>query len=44
MSPSAATPASPLHERILDSAERLFYAQGIQRVGVNAVVAAAGIS
>jgi AcrR family transcriptional regulator len=33
-----------VRERILDSAEQLFYAQGIQRVGVDAVVAAAGIS
>jgi AcrR family transcriptional regulator len=33
-----------VHEHILDTAERLFYAQGIQRVGVDAVVAAAGIS
>jgi len=36
--------SSSVRERILDSAEQLFYAQGIQRVGVDAVVAAAGIS
>jgi AcrR family transcriptional regulator len=44
MSHATATAASPVRERILDSAERLFYAQGIQRVGVDAVVAAAGVS
>lgn len=44
MSTTPTAAQASLHERILDSAERLFYAQGIQRVGVDAVVAAAGIS
>ncbi|HSW23982.1 MAG TPA: helix-turn-helix domain-containing protein [Burkholderiaceae bacterium] len=44
MNTTAAAASSAVHEHILDTAERLFYAQGIQRVGVDAVVAAAGIS
>jgi AcrR family transcriptional regulator len=46
MRASTAADSSPsaMRERILDTAERLFYAQGIQRVGVDTVVAAAGIS
>jgi len=42
MSTSAASAA--VRERILDTADQLFYAQGIQSVGVDAVVAAAAIS
>jgi AcrR family transcriptional regulator len=41
-SPVAEAPG--MRERILDAAERLFYAHGIQSVGVDAVVAEAGIS
>ena len=41
---TTAAGSTAVHEHILDTAERLFYAQGIQRVGVDAVVAAAGIS
>jgi len=44
VSTATATPSTAVHEHILDTAERLFYAQGIQRVGVDAVVAAAGVS
>ena len=33
-----------MRERILDAADRLFYAHGIQSIGVDAVVAEAGIS
>jgi len=39
----ASAPAS-MHERILDAADRLFYAHGIQSIGVDAVVLEAGIS
>lgn len=35
---------APMKERILVAADRLFYAQGIQAVGVDAVAAEAGIS
>ncbi|MFH7339322.1 TetR/AcrR family transcriptional regulator [Streptomyces sp. KHY 26] len=34
----------PTRERILDSAEELFYARGIQRVGMDAVRDAAGVT
>ncbi|HSW26444.1 MAG TPA: helix-turn-helix domain-containing protein [Burkholderiaceae bacterium] len=44
MSTASAASSTAVHEHILDTAERLFYAQGIQRVGVDAVVAAAGVS
>jgi len=40
---TATTPAS-VHDRILDAADRLFYARGIQSIGVDAVVLEAGIS
>jgi len=40
---ASAQPAS-MHERILDAADRLFYAHGIQSIGVDAVVLEAGIS
>jgi AcrR family transcriptional regulator len=43
VNPTSATSTS-VHERILDTAERLFYAHGIQSIGVDAVVAEAGIS
>jgi len=33
-----------MHDRILDAADRLFYARGIQSIGVDAVVLEAGIS
>jgi AcrR family transcriptional regulator len=33
-----------MHDRILDAAERLFYAHGIQSIGVDAVVLEAGLS
>lgn len=36
--------ALPMKDRILEAADRLFYAQGIQAVGVDAVAAEAGIS
>jgi AcrR family transcriptional regulator len=36
--------AAPMKERILAAADRLFYGQGIQAVGVDAVAAEAGIS
>jgi AcrR family transcriptional regulator len=36
--------APGMHDRILDAADRLFYAHGIQSIGVDAVVLEAGIS
>lgn len=41
---NAAAARPPMKERILEAADRLFYAQGIQAVGVDAVAAGAGIS
>jgi AcrR family transcriptional regulator len=41
---SAAVQAPGMRDRILDAAERLFYAHGIQSIGVDAVVLEAGIS
>lgn len=40
----AAVSAVPMKDRILDAADGLFYGQGIQAVGVDAVAASAGIS
>lgn len=40
----AAAPRAPMKDRILHAADRLFYGQGIQAVGVDAVAAEAGIS
>lgn len=40
---TAASPA-PMKDRILEAADRLFYGQGIQAVGVDAVANEAGIS
>jgi AcrR family transcriptional regulator len=40
----AALSAVPMKDRILDAADGLFYGQGIQAVGVDAVAASAGIS
>ncbi len=37
------TPDSTAAQRILDAAERLFYASGVQAVGIDAVVAEAGV-
>jgi AcrR family transcriptional regulator len=37
-------PAVPMRDRILEAADRLFYARGIQAVGVDLVAAEAGIS
>lgn len=37
------TPDSTAAQRILDAAERLFYACGVQAVGIDAVVAEAGV-
>lgn len=39
-----AAPRPPMKERILQAADDLFYAHGIQAVGVDAVAAGAGIS
>lgn len=39
-----APPAVEIGERILEAAERLFYGQGIQAVGVDAIAAAARVS
>lgn len=39
-----AAPAVPMKDRILDAADRLFYGQGIQAAGVDAVAHEAGIS
>jgi len=41
---SLAIEAPGMRERILDAADRLFYPRGIQSIGVDAVVAEAGIS
>jgi AcrR family transcriptional regulator len=45
---AAATPAVEAHRltslRILDAADRLFYGEGIQAVGVDAIAAQAGVS
>ncbi len=41
MSPQ--TPDSSAAQRVLDAAERLFYARGVQAVGVDMVVAEAGV-
>ncbi|MGH3768951.1 MAG: TetR/AcrR family transcriptional regulator [Pseudonocardiaceae bacterium] len=41
--PSPETPDSGAAARILDAAERLFYARGVQAVGVDMVVAEAGV-
>ena len=45
---AAATPAVEAHrltsQRILDAADRLFYGEGIQAVGVDAIAALAGVS
>jgi len=41
---NAALEAPGMRDRILDAAERLFYAHGIQSIGVDAVVLEAGIS
>ncbi len=40
---SPQTPDSSAAERVLDAAERLFYARGVQAVGVDMVVAEAGV-
>ncbi|MGH3902382.1 MAG: TetR/AcrR family transcriptional regulator [Pseudonocardiaceae bacterium] len=39
----AAAPDSAIAQRVLDAAERLFYSQGVQAVGIDAVVAEAGV-
>jgi AcrR family transcriptional regulator len=44
MSTGTVVEAPGMRDRILDAAERLFYAHGIQRIGVDAVVLEAGIS
>lgn len=41
---TAAPDLPPMKDRILEAADRLFYGQGIQAVGVDAVAAEAGIS
>jgi len=41
---STAVDSPSMHDRILDAADRLFYTHGIQSIGVDAVVAEAGIS
>ncbi|MGH3671491.1 MAG: TetR/AcrR family transcriptional regulator [Pseudonocardiaceae bacterium] len=41
--PSPETPDSSAALRVLDAAERLFYARGVQAVGVDMVVAEAGV-
>ena len=41
--PSPETPGSSAAQRVLDAAERLFYARGVQAVGVDMVVAEAGV-
>lgn len=43
-SPNVAEAAGGVRERILEAADRLFYAHGIQSIGVDAVVLEAGIS
>src|SRR5207344_976340 len=37
-------PKQPMKERILDTAERLFYGQGIRAIGVDTIAAEVGIS
>jgi AcrR family transcriptional regulator len=41
--PSPETPGSSAPHRILDAAERLFYSRGVQAVGIDMVVAQAGV-
>jgi AcrR family transcriptional regulator len=41
--PSPEAPASSAAQRILDAAERLFYSRGVQAVGIDMIVAEAGV-
>src|SRR5919199_6425825 len=41
--PSPGAPDSSAAQRILDAAERLFYSRGVQAVGMDMVVAEAGV-
>ena len=41
-SPRPANPVRPVRERLLDAADRLFYAEGIRAVGIDRILAEAG--
>lgn len=43
-SPKTPMPKTPMKQRILETADRLFYAQGIRGVGVDTIAAEIGIS
>lgn len=41
---TAATPSSPARRRVVDTAARLFYAEGIHTVGIDRIIAEAGVA